>query len=295
MEDELFSGVETMAIESDSNRSTPDDSEEDLSEEENLSAEENLSDDSEDGETESGNPRNIIAYSHQPRWSEDKKKKSNNDNNESDDSGEGGATAAVTPTTAARPTVGQPSNPQDIPSMPIVEWDGVDVETEGWRLENFIWCRCGNCRQMHTVHECVCCHDLTEAEAKGVNTGYDAEEVGAEESGGDTERISCLVHHHRFDTAVIAEDMLAMALIARSQDTLREDLPDPIPNRTYRLQAYRQVTYWLHGRLGKKFRRVIPSCVVWAIRKKYPSLSGEYKGFMHADEAVVDYHYAHMH
>ncbi|KAI8513551.1 hypothetical protein Bbelb_078750 [Branchiostoma belcheri] len=46
-------------------------------------------------------------------------------------------------------------------------WDGVDVETERWRLGNRDWCRCGNddnrnCLEMPSVRESVCCHDLPE-------------------------------------------------------------------------------------------------------------------------------------
>ncbi|CAH1240861.1 Hypp6132 [Branchiostoma lanceolatum] len=43
-------------------------------------------------------------------------------------------------------------------------WDGEDVETEEWRLEDFIWCWCTNCK---TVRECMCWYDLSEAKAKG--------------------------------------------------------------------------------------------------------------------------------
>ena len=45
---------------------------------------------------------------------------------------------------------------------------------------------------------------------------------------------------------------------------------------------YRQWTAWVHGKLGKKYRRPIPSCAVKEIRKGFPSASGEYKGFVYA-------------
>ncbi|KAI8479744.1 positive regulation of bleb assembly [Branchiostoma belcheri] len=84
--------------------------------------------------------------------------------------------------------------------------------------------------------------------------------------------------------SVIAKNVLSWQIMARAMDTTGEEFSDPITNRAYRFQAYRQVTYFLHGRLGKSFRRVVPSCAVWAIRDKYPSPDGTYKGFLHADE-----------
>ena len=51
----------------------------------------------------------------------------------------------------------------------------------------------------------------------------------------------------------------------------------------FRHQAYRRFTYWLHNKLGKHVRRVIPSCVVWKIREEFPSEDGNYIGFLEAE------------
>ena len=50
--------------------------------------------------------------------------------------------------------------------------------------------------------------------------------------------------------------------------------------RTYRYAAYRQFTWWVHNKLGKAVRRVIPSCAVNLIRKTFPSPDGVYTGFL---------------
>ena len=52
--------------------------------------------------------------------------------------------------------------------------------------------------------------------------------------------------------------------------------------RNYRYTAYKQFTWWIHSRLGKGVRRVIPSFVVWCIRGEYPSVDNCYVEFQHA-------------
>ena len=49
------------------------------------------------------------------------------------------------------------------------------------------------------------------------------------------------------------------------------------------LAAYRQFTWWEHGVLGKNRRRIVPACVVTAIRKTFSEESGNYVGFREAD------------
>ncbi|KAI8493458.1 hypothetical protein Bbelb_288550 [Branchiostoma belcheri] len=154
-----------------------------------------------------------------------------------------------------------PTYPELIEAQSVVEWDGVDVETEGWRRKQFIWCRCGNCRQMPTVRECVCCHDLTECEDRGV-----------------PDDIVCIVDDVNFNPCILNQDTLRMTMTNRA--TIMKKTID------YRWEAYTNFTSWLHGGLGKDVRRVIPSCAVWAIRDRYPDGRDppQYRGFLEADE-----------
>ena len=46
--------------------------------------------------------------------------------------------------------------------------------------------------------------------------------------------------------------------------------------RTFRFAAYRQFTFWIHSKLGKRVRRVVPSCVTIRIRNEYPAPDGIY-------------------
>lgn len=49
---------------------------------------------------------------------------------------------------------------------------------------------------------------------------------------------------------------------------------------------YKILYRWVHGWLGKKIRRAIPSCAVNKIRSTFPEASGIYKGYEDAD---IDY------
>ena len=50
-------------------------------------------------------------------------------------------------------------------------------------------------------------------------------------------------------------------------------------NNNFRHAAYRQFVLWRFGHVGSGNRVVIPSCVVWAVRDRYPSADGTYTGF----------------
>ena len=50
--------------------------------------------------------------------------------------------------------------------------------------------------------------------------------------------------------------------------------------RSLRYSGYKQYTWWVHNRLGKGVRRVIPSCALSAIRDRYPEEDGVYIPFM---------------
>ena len=54
--------------------------------------------------------------------------------------------------------------------------------------------------------------------------------------------------------------------------------------RSFRYAAYRQFTWWVHGHLGRKIRRVIPSCAVKKIRSTFPADDGVYTGYVAGDD-----------
>ena len=50
-------------------------------------------------------------------------------------------------------------------------------------------------------------------------------------------------------------------------------------NENFRFIAYRQYIGWIHGRLGRNRRKQVPSCVLKAIRKAFPSPDNRYVPF----------------
>ena len=109
------------------------------------------------------------------------------------------------------------------------------------------WCKCGKCRPMPLPIENLCCKQRT-----------------------------CITTVDTFESIVLDSNILAVAIVSRS-DTYA-DVPDYSP-QSYRKAAYRQWIMWQHGYLGRTNRKVIPSCVVWKVRSRYPAPDGVYLGF----------------
>ena len=86
-------------------------------------------------------------------------------------------------------------------------------------------------------------------------------------------QVPCITTTELFDN-ILNTDVLSIAIVSGS-DALAST-PDYSP-AGYRKAAYQQWTMWQLGYLGN--RRVVPSCVVWAVRNKYPAPDGIYLGF----------------
>ncbi|VDI24238.1 Hypothetical predicted protein [Mytilus galloprovincialis] len=134
------------------------------------------------------------------------------------------------------------------------------------------WCDCGNCQQMPSPEECVCCRH-------------------AEFVYPNLEDHQCITQIESFDKLILNPDVLALSFIQMMMfKRQRVRAPDQLNSRQSRLVAYRQfVCLMLKGeRLGKGNRVVIPSCVVRKIRDAFLDDDGDYTGFKLAIDDVLD-------
>ena len=139
------------------------------------------------------------------------------------------------------------------------EDSGGEERDEDSRTGTTRWCSCGRCVAMPTSKESICCKELREARDK----------MG---------EITCITRHPAFERVCLDSEVLQTALVAIANVRFHH-YSLPIQNTTYRLAAYRQFTYWIHTRLGRAVRRVIPACAVNQIRLAYPEPSGQYTGY----------------
>lgn len=114
------------------------------------------------------------------------------------------------------------------------------------------WCECGQCREMRKEEERVCCK----------NTWKNHE-------------------HPLFENHILTEHNLELAMQSNA-DFLAYPF-DPSNNACWRFIAYRQYILWVWGKLGRRNRRVVPSCIFWKIRDRYPDQNGNYTGFLDFD------------
>ncbi|XP_068683280.1 uncharacterized protein [Montipora foliosa] len=109
------------------------------------------------------------------------------------------------------------------------------------------WCKCGCCRTMPQDIENKCCA-----------------------------RRNCTSQTRRFRKLCLDAEYLQ--LCAKNTADIRNDRQDS-SSRTFRKAAYRNYILDTHGHLGKRKRKVVPSCCVLCIRRHYPSATGVYMGF----------------
>ena len=76
---------------------------------------------------------------------------------------------------------------------------------------------------------------------------------------------------------VLHRGVLEVALNVRNDIFVQRQEPT---TKNLRYMAYRQFVAWRFGYLGKGNRVVIPSCVTWKIRDRYPAPDGVYVGFL---------------
>lgn len=115
-----------------------------------------------------------------------------------------------------------------------------------------IWCQCEFCRPMKKEEENVCCQNAWKNH-----------------------------EHPLFDNHILTEHNLELAMQSNA-DFLNYPF-DPANNSSWRYTAYRQYIIWVWGKLGYRNRKVVPSCVVWKIRDRFPDPTGNYTGFMDAE------------
>ncbi|XP_052677864.1 P2X purinoceptor 7-like [Crassostrea angulata] len=121
------------------------------------------------------------------------------------------------------------------------------------------WCTCNNCVAMPTATERRCCQSFAVCQPKL-----------------DEATITCITMHEAFQVNCLNHHVLELSFYEYLDYNGPIGDEEPV-HELYRYIAYRRYTRWLWHRLGKKTRKVIPSCVVSAIRTRFPS--DEYTGF----------------
>ena len=138
-------------------------------------------------------------------------------------------------------------------------------------------CTCGNCQVLGRVEACIRCHEIEAVQNKNIE---------AVTSGECEEQPQCITQHPGFHPVCINRWVLQVAWYQYKQQY--KAACDGREDKLFRHIAYRQLTRWCWGILGKEIRVVLPACAVMCIRNFYPPPGPEedfvFEGFHYADE-----------
>jgi hypothetical protein len=145
------------------------------------------------------------------------------------------------------------------------EQQRLQLELTQGRAGNTHWCNCGKCISMEEDTHSKCC--------------YEVQQISSTRQADD-----CVTSGERFENTIINPEVLKIThhelLLASRDGDMRKTLALGT-NTNLRYLAYRTFIKWINAghTIGFKNRIVIPSCVIGAIRKKWPSEDGQYVGF----------------
>jgi len=158
----------------------------------------------------------------------------------------------------------------------IIEQNQItEARKEEWkdRQGHNIWCTCTFCAPMLTNEESKCCKEdqmlknIRKEECITLEEGFVATVLN--------EHVHLIVEHN------IALSPNALDELQLAADTEEVD-EESIAAANKRYMAYRTYVRWICAgfRLGRRNRVVIPSCVIVAVREKWPDPMGKYTGYI---------------
>lgn len=153
------------------------------------------------------------------------------------------------------------------------ELDEVFEAANAWRRTTLEWCKCGKCAIMEKTIESFCCHE------KAIE--YD--EYDEKLTSAQNQEFSCITSLSSFMQNMLSKEVLHVDVLQYLEENwpLGDDQLEET-HKLYRLVSYRRCSRWVFAILGKKVRRVFPSCVYTCIRKEFASPSGLYTHFKYA-------------
>jgi hypothetical protein len=156
------------------------------------------------------------------------------------------------------------------------EEDEFDEEFEAanaWHRTTLEWCKWGKCEIMEKTIESFCCHEKALEYDK-----YDDKLTSAQ-----TQEFTCITSLSSFVQNMLSKDVLDVNVSQYLEENwpLGDDQLEQT-HKLYRLVSYRRCSRWVFTILGKKVRRVFPSCVYTCIHKEFSSPTGLYTHFKFA-------------
>uniref|UniRef100_A0A3Q2YNL4 P2X purinoreceptor 7 intracellular domain-containing protein n=1 Tax=Hippocampus comes TaxID=109280 RepID=A0A3Q2YNL4_HIPCM len=140
-------------------------------------------------------------------------------------------------------------------------------------------CTCGECQQMPTALECVCCHEIQEV-------------VTVRQQGEEhfNQVLDCITDHPGLNAVCLDPYGLHVAWMTYKQQYKGKAFDGP-QDPKYSHIAYRQLVRWWWKFLGQDNRVVLPACAVSCIRAHFPPPGEEesavFKGFCVPRPAVT--------